>query len=62
LRIVLQELEPSVLEHISLEVGVESNLVLLEGGVNSLSPRLTAARLGTTKLVATASYNGYQVL
>ncbi len=51
-----------MLEHISLEVGAESNLVLLEGGVNSLSPRLTAAKLGTTKLVATASYNGYQVL
>ena len=57
----MQELSGSVLDHILLEVGAESSQVVgVEGGAG-LAPHLTANRLGLTRLVATASYNGYQV-
>jgi hypothetical protein len=49
-----------VLDYISLAVGTEADLVEVEGGA-SLAPRVIAARLGLTNLIATASYGGIKV-
>jgi hypothetical protein len=50
-----------VLDHISLSVAAESDLVGVEGGSGGLAPRVIANKLGLTRLVATAAYNGVQV-